>query len=125
MEEGRLGTTSGIVLNSWTSTLIIDNSRATNSPDRLANSIPVSMRGGRIEFLGGDGASAETLGPVTLAAGSATIQTVPSWEPGPHLNSNPARGPGTTLSLLGQGIRLGTPPLLDDGIVGGWIPRGL
>lgn len=75
--EGRLSTTSEIILNGDSRTprgmLYIDN-RTDLRSDRVADHIPIQMRGGELAFYPStSSATTETLGKVTLASGASTI----------------------------------------------------
>ncbi len=58
-------------------TLTLDNT-GTNNTDRIANSAPITLSGGTLNFLGNaTAASTETVGALTLGAGTSTVNTTP------------------------------------------------
>jgi len=132
--EGRIAESSGILIRQGAQ-LRISNSEAANLGDRIADSIPVDLRGGTLSLEGPvttqastvTGHIAEQIGPVTIREGHSTIRSFAGSPPEAQtvrltLDSLD-RAPGATLELeVAPTHRIDAvdPPQLHNGIVGGW-----
>lgn len=129
---GRLSTTSQIILDN-NATLTLDNS-GTDSTDRIADSIPITLNGGTVSLLGHvQGGSTETIGTVTLNSGESGLfcQSILQTHDSSTLTITQLnRVPGATMQITGLSpggpdrIIATNAPALNDGIVGGWAMAG-
>jgi hypothetical protein len=126
--QGRILSSSEIVIDhgAW---LTIDNQTDANLPDRIGDSIPITFRGGRLAWDKPTGeAATESVGPVRLSRGHSVLRSYGYQEDESLTNvltmESITRDPGATMSLHWADnfqFRVGDPPPLDDGIIGGWI----
>lgn len=133
INTGRLATTSEIVLEQYAE-LTLDNGGTVASTDRVADSIPITMRGGILKLRASNSVSAsETVGQVTAARGSSDIvasyyDSASSTYPALLTISNLNRGPAAVVNFLagsaGNRIFLTAAPTLNDGMMGGWATTG-
>jgi len=112
--------------------LVLDSRGARDSGDRVRDSIPITMAGGRLELIGRDAtASSETVGALAATRGYSEIMLQNGSGVGSQstLSINEIqRNPGATVNFIDDGpdsrIRISTPPALDDNILGGWALVG-
>ncbi len=129
--NGRLTTTSAILVNSGE--LLLENSANGSHPDRVSDTIPISLRSGTVSVEGRDDAvSNETLGTVELVNGHSEFRVFQEdyEQPSRLFIGELVRQPGSTvnfvrLSSLGLGedtsqLHLVSLPQLVNGIIGGW-----
>ncbi|MFV2067226.1 MAG: autotransporter-associated beta strand repeat-containing protein, partial [Pirellulales bacterium] len=132
--EGRITESSGIVIRQGAQ-LRISNSEEANLGDRIADSIPVDLRGGTLSLQGPVttpgtpvmGQMAEQIGLVTAREGHSSLKSFggsPADQQTARLTIGSLdRAPGATLQLEvapTHPIDAVTPPELYNGIVGGW-----
>mgnify|MGYP006908230552 FL=1 len=129
-ENGRLSTTSRIVINP-AATLRIGNQMYVSAGDHVADTIPVELNGGKVQLV--SGGPDELIGLTTLHRGASilAVSTTQGNVPARTLTiESLARLAGAVLqvdvSYYDDGtpgshrVKLSTPPTLTAGIVGAW-----
>lgn len=126
VDAGRLGSTSGVIGQPGTR-LVLDNSGAAAHPDRLPDSVPISLNGTTVSLIGRSGdAVAETLGEVTAAYGTGGLDAQAPNEAGTSAVLQIAslvrqRGAAVEFSTSPNAqIMFDNGPTLNDGLIGGW-----
>lgn len=132
--SGYIGASAGIVINAGT--FKIANSVSANLGDRIAQSVPINLNGGRLAFSHTGGAQdySETLGDVVVGDGASTIETAQADEgqSSTLIITALSRTGSGSVNFVGMGlgaqgstrnrVLFDTPPVLDEnGYIGVWV----
>ncbi|MFN4257798.1 MAG: autotransporter-associated beta strand repeat-containing protein, partial [Gemmataceae bacterium] len=107
--QGRILNTTSYTVNVG-GHLVIDNDSGGNLPDRIEDTIPITLTGGTLAFVGASGAdSSERVGVVTLSANfGSTIQVLGDGSFDSILTiASLTRGGASTVNFMGRGVDLG------------------
>jgi len=142
-DGGALSGTTALNLNN--ATLVLDNTGASDSSSRLPSSLPITSRGGFLQFLGrAQGVSSETIGSFNLTEGVSDIN-ISNGTGGTNINSATLTlsdlvqtSKDATLNLRGVTGQMGSNPFVlvstyegatpaktnTNNIMGGWAVIG-